>query len=344
MTTTSDAPAGTSADLARRPLANLALLLAAAWIATGALYKWLAGSPNDLPPMLHELPLAIDVVYRLAIGIELGVIALVLLRPRIGWLFVSAQYVVFLGILVVLMVQGSASCGCFGSKVTMPPAAMAAIDGALLALVLGTRPWSARLWSTPLPVAALALVLGLAAPWLYDRGSAPTRASGSGGDVAENGDGGSGARPGWHVLEVETWEGSDVLDIDLATFLPEGGTTLMPGTWVLYRDSCPHCAEHLREMAFQDPGDEPITLIRIPEDLGPESVVVDLVPQGAHVVQVDLEGGIDYVLQAPVDLRVEYDLLVSRVRDADAMETDGAPVFPTADPEVLRAARGVTDG
>jgi len=327
---TTDATA-TSSERAARPFANVALLLAAAWIATGALYKWLAGSPNDLPAVLHGAPIGIGLLFQLVIAIELFVVVSALLLPRLGWLLVAAQYLVFIGVLVTLIASGADSCGCLGSKVTMPPAAMLAIDGVLLGLLLASRPWSARLWSTPPLAVAAACALALGAPWLYDR-SQPR--GGGGGGAGER-----PARPAFHVLEVEDWEGTNALDTDLAQFLPEGGTTLMPGTWVLFRDSCPHCAEHLRAMSNMDPGAENITLIRIPEDLGASSVVVDRKPEGAHVMEVVLETGIDYVLEAPVDLRVEWeDYLVSRVREAGEIETEKAEPFPFADPEVLRAA------
>ena len=323
---TTDASAAPS-DREVRPLANVAVLLAAAWIATGALYKWLAGSPNDLPPVLHGTPIGIGLLFQLVIAIELFVVVSALLLPRLGWVLVALQYVAFLVVLVTLIASGAESCGCLGSKVTMPPQVMLAIDAALLALLIASRPWRARLWSTPLLAVAAAAALALGAPWLHDR-SQPTGGSGEG-----------PGRPAFHVLEVENWEGTNALETDLASFLPDGGTTLMPGTWVVYRDSCPHCAEHLRLMKGNDPMSETITLIKIPEGLAPEAVVVDIKPEGAHVTEVTLTEGIDYVLEAPVDMRVEWeDYLLSRVREAGEIEAEGAQPFPSADPEVLRAA------
>lgn len=316
-----------STPAVRRPLAAVAVLLAAAWIAVGASYKWLAGSPNDLPALLHSVPVEIGLLYKLAIGIELFVVVVALLRPRIGWALLGLQYLVFLGILVQLLLSGAESCGCFGAKVTIPPSVMMAVDGALLAFILVTRPWSARLWSAPTPAVLLIALAGVAAPWVYDRGRPVATPDG-------------GTRAAFVILETEQWLGQDAREIDLAPYLSEPVDLLMPGTWVLYRDSCPHCRDHMWRMIQQDPGTEPITLIKIPEpNLDPAAVVVDALPEGPHVQSIELIAGTEYVIQGPLDLRVEWeDYLISNVRLAEELADGTPPAFPAPDPVVLRAA------
>lgn len=152
------------------PASRLALWLAVAWIASGALFKLLAGSPNDLPPVLHDLPIGIGVLYPSVIGIELAVVALALLVPRVGWWLVALQLAAFLGVLGWLLVEGAESCGCFGSKVKIPPAVMMGIDGALLLGLLATRPWrSFRPGAFPIALGGAAAVAMLALPWFLDR-------------------------------------------------------------------------------------------------------------------------------------------------------------------------------
>ncbi|QDU83428.1 hypothetical protein Pla163_05270 [Planctomycetes bacterium Pla163] len=316
-----------SSTAARRPLAAVAVLLAAVWLAVGASYKWLAGSPNDLPALLHGGPIEIGLLYKLAIGIELFVVVVALLRPRIGWVLLALQYLVFIAILVPLALSDEASCGCFGSKVTIAPEVMIGIDGFLLAAILAMRPWSARLWSAPLPAVALVALAGIAAPWVYDRGRPVATPDGD-------------TRAAFFIFEVEQWEGTSAIEIDLAQYLPEPVEFMMPGTWVLYRDSCPHCKDHMWRMIQQDSGTEPITLIKIPEPgLDPAAVVVDALPEGPHVQLIELVPGTEYVVQGPLDMRVEWeDYLISNVRLAEDLADESLPAFPPPDPAVLRAA------
>jgi hypothetical protein len=304
-----------------RPLAAIAVVLAAAWLATGAGYKWLAGSPNDLPSQMHALGLDIVLVYKLAIGIELAVVAAALFAPRIGWVLLALQYVVFLSVLAMQISAGSASCGCFGSKITIDPKVMAAIDGALLALLVATRPWSANLWRAPLAIAGIAVAIGVAAPWLHTRQITT--------DETPNG---GTPRVGFVLFEEKTWLGKQVQECDFAAHLdtPDGADSLMPGTWVFYRLSCPHCGDHLRAMYNADPKTDPITLVLMPEpDLDPNAIKVDLKPEGAHVTEVALKSGIDYVMTGPVDLLVGWDYQVKVVRLAEDLAVEGVSPFPT---------------
>lgn len=146
------------------------LWLAAAWIAAGALFKLLAGSPNDLPPVLHKLPIGADILFPTVIGIELAVVALALLVPRVGWLLVAFQLTVFLGVLAWMMSAGAASCGCFGSSIKIEPQRMMFADGALLLALLATRPWRAfRPGALPIPIGAIAAAGMLSLPWFLNR-------------------------------------------------------------------------------------------------------------------------------------------------------------------------------
>jgi hypothetical protein len=304
-----------------RPLAAIAVVLAAAWLATGAGYKWLAGSPNDLPSQMHALGLDIVLVYKLAIGIELAIVAAALLVPRIGWLLLALQYVVFLSVLGMQIAAGSASCGCFGSKITIAPEVMSGIDGALLALLVASRPWSANLWRAPLALAGIVVALGAAAPWLYTRQITTTGTPN-----------GETPRAGFVLFDEKTWLRKQVQECDFVAQLdtPDGAESLMPGTWVFYRLSCPHCADHLEAMRNADPKTEPITLILIPEaDLDPKSVVVHMKPEGAHVTEIALKSGIDYVMTGPVDLLVGWDYQVKSVRLAEELDVEGVAPFPT---------------
>lgn len=128
--------------MARPYFARFALTLSLLWLAAGALYKLFEGSPNDLPALVKnatELG-ALDTL-RVTIGIELAVIGLVIALPRIGWFFLAGAFATFIAVLVPLVMEGAASCGCFGGNIEIDPRVMLAVDGGLLLFLLSTRPW-----------------------------------------------------------------------------------------------------------------------------------------------------------------------------------------------------------
>ena len=150
--------------MARPNLARVALTLGLLWLAAGALYKLFEGSPNDLPTTVTEhSPLGKLDTMRLAIGIELAVVGLVIAVPRIGWLFLSGAFAVFIAVLVPMVLAGEASCGCFGGNISIDPKVMLAVDGALLVMIVATRPWSALPRESGLGAAALVPFLAVAA-------------------------------------------------------------------------------------------------------------------------------------------------------------------------------------
>ena len=158
----------TESSSSRAALGPTVVRLAALWILTGALFKLFVGTPNDLPGAVRDFAASIGVslttIFRLAIAIELTISVPALLRPRLLWPLVAAQLAVFCAILVPLALGGAASCGCFGSKVTIPPWVMFAIDGTLLLALLATRPWRSsptrqKLW---LPIGAAVLAAWIA--------------------------------------------------------------------------------------------------------------------------------------------------------------------------------------
>ena len=79
------------------------------------------------------------------------------------------QFAVFLAILMQLILSGVSSCGCFGSKVTIAPQTMFAIDAACLLAILATRPWKTlgdRDRKPSLAIPLLATVASFLAPFL----------------------------------------------------------------------------------------------------------------------------------------------------------------------------------
>ena len=150
-------------------LPPLIVRLAGLWILAGALFKLLQGTPNDLPQIVRDFPLELGLTYKLAITLELCVAFVALLRPRWAWLLLCLVFLLFDAVLMTQIVGGAASCGCFGSQISIAPGTMLAIDTALLIGLVVTKPWSSLRTGGPNPlVITTALALGVALPWLLE--------------------------------------------------------------------------------------------------------------------------------------------------------------------------------
>ncbi len=289
--------------------AHLSILLPVLWLATGASFKLFAGTPKDLPPSLFDLGLDIDLVFRLAIGVELSIVSLAVFRPSLGWRLLALQYVVFLALLVQLAASGADSCGCMGSSVTLTPLTMIGIDGALLALLL-----TAKLGSLQLPTRgpswlAPALVVGaLLFPWVYiDAGSTPPA-------PASPDDAGEAAvveKPRYVVLEPAEWVDQDVFSTPLAPYVDlESGALPIDGLYVFYRQTCDHCREHLMKLFEEDVG-FPMVLVKINEKSdNAENNLIEVKPSGSHIIEIELDPEIEWVIETPADLELEGGMVV----------------------------------
>ncbi len=269
-----------------RPSARLMLLLAAVWVVLGALFKLLAGTPNDLPRLVQEFPLLKPVwTFRFAIGAELAVVSLALLRPRVGWIAISLLFLSFDFLLWRMMVAGEASCGCFGSRVTLAPWQMMAIDTALLLGIWITRPWSGFRKRPLTPAFILpVVVLLLALPWFpipgfFQEAQLPAPTNGGSQDPVEN-----GATGDWYRFEPADWEGVLLHDLDLIGWLEDPSVVDLvppPANVIVYRLSCEECREHFLELQVEPITDRPIILIQVPEPDDASDVVTDVKPQDA---------------------------------------------------------------
>ncbi|MEO0660778.1 MAG: hypothetical protein AAFZ87_04505 [Planctomycetota bacterium] len=129
---------------ARAPkLPGLALALGLVWLLTGAMYKLFEGNVADLPStVLDNSPFESPWdTFRYAIAAEFVVVSLVIGLPKIGWLFLGGTFATFLAVLFPLWQAGVESCGCFGGTVKIRPEHMMLVDGALLGLILSSKPW-----------------------------------------------------------------------------------------------------------------------------------------------------------------------------------------------------------
>ncbi|HED66612.1 MAG TPA: hypothetical protein ENJ09_13780 [Planctomycetes bacterium] len=297
-------PTGASAAGERRPLAVLAVTLGALWLLAGALFKLFLGTPNDLPPIVREFPLELGLTYNGAITIELVIAALALLVPRRGWIGLGLVFLVFDAILVRML--DAPSCGCFGSKVSLPPAVMLGIDSGLLVAMLAARPW--RLAPRRIPTLVLAPTLAAVAvlPWLLDRQVTTLAEPGIAHSTED-----SGAGERWLELDVESWVGKSLDETPLADFI-DLDSLIPDGIWVLYRTTCDHCAAHLAHLAQTEVGERMVTLVRLEEKTDNEANrVVHLMPEGGFVQHAELPDSLTYVITTPGELIVENGIIVS---------------------------------
>lgn len=284
-------------------LAPLAVRLAALWVAGVTCVKLFDGSPNSLPPFIRDNFFGPTLNFNLSIGVELSCAFLALLHPRTGFVAMSALMCVFVGVLVYLITLGAASCGCFGGAIDFPPAGMLAIDGALLAFMLVTRPWtSIRATRPPLILIGLATAISFAAPWLVIPTAkvapppAPTI---------------DGSQPAVWQLPVKPWPryvnlvpaewpGKSIHEIELAPWLDTRSLPSDANRWLIYSHSCEHCRDYLRKLYNEAPVDPELVLVEIVDG---QERKVDLVPDTPW--KAFLPSEVDFVQSYPWELQLE---------------------------------------
>ena len=293
-------------------LSGTVVRLLALWLFVGASYKLFRGSPNDLPPIVRELFLGPSLTFKLAIAIDLSITFLALLRPRIGWLPLALQMVVFIAILIQLIATGATSCGCFGSSVTMPPATMLAIDGGGLVLMLLAKPWTnARDKDVNILLIGVALLAAWVAPWTLVKESTVTEAS----IDAETGAWSLPAElPDFALLDPDQWVGQPLAEtqlgfwMDVASFDPDA-------QWILYSELCDHCAEFLRRREAEWVQDPRVYVLVKMIHATPERPSLITVKPPAD--EASLPAEMNFVMTPPWELTVEDGIVIEAVFRGD---------------------------
>jgi len=289
--------------------ARLAVYLTAAWLLAWALVKLFLGNPQSLPePVRAWSPFEPGLTFRLAIAIELSIVCLAVVRPRWGWVPLAGLFTFFLALLVPMVAAGAESCGCGGGAIKMPPVLMLSIDGLLLVGLLATRPWRSLSGADlPLWILLVGLVAAWVAPWLLDRS-----ASGQEGPITP-----AMIEKGIYAdLNPSKWKGQPIYDIaELTRWVPVEKLPI-EGSLVFWRQSCPHCAAHLREMATKDDGSRQILLLQVRDDLknAPE---VDAMPQGAHVQTFEFPENVEGAFTTPFEVIVAGGIVTQVLYEED---------------------------
>jgi hypothetical protein len=86
------------------------------------------------------------------------------------------------------------------------------------------------------------------------------------------------------------------------------------GKLILWRQGCSHCKEHLAKMASTDDGTKPIVLLQIRDDLD-QTAIVDLLPNGPHVVKIQFPENQQVMIETPWEIDVEGGNVTKAVHD-----------------------------
>jgi hypothetical protein len=164
---------------------------------------------------------------------------------------------------------------------------MLAIDGSLIAAVIASQPWKRQPASGVHPL-LLAVVVGASAfiPWIA---------------IPSQGDASKPQR--YTELDPAKWVNQNVFEIAELTRWVPADKLPTDGKIVIWRQGCEHCAAHLRKMAAEDDGSQPIVLLQIKDDLE-SSREVDAMPNGPHVTEFALPNNLQVPITTPWEIHV----------------------------------------
>ncbi len=287
-------------------LARFLTRLAGLWFLFGAMMKLFFGTPADLPLIGPELSLdTATVLFKIVIAVEVLVGVMAFLRPPAGWMPSAMLLSVFVVITALQVVKGEESCGCFGTAVNVTPELMLAVDGALLALLLLSRPWRMEPGRLDLPwiVIATAALVGFVLAVVIDRRAPET------GDCVK-------PPPGAMVdFDLTTWKGKVLADTTLCPWLTKDQRATT-GVIVIWRESCEVCAQHLIELSYED---TEMVLLELPKEED-QKKAVETLPEGSHVQRIDLPAGYDWWLTPPVHIEVTNGTVDVAIQGMDVLD------------------------
>jgi len=289
------------------------------WLLTGAVLKLVDMSPANLPAALviwlGGLGVDLAFVLRYSIAVELLVVAVVWMLPRLARPVALAMLLAFVPVLVGDLLLGASSCGCFGA-VQIPPWATLAMDLTLLGGVwwLGGKAESLRVEGTlplgrSLAVGMLALI-GFAVAF-----GVPAPVNAPSAEVAPL------PAAGFYMPDYEGWIGKRWQDLDLASWVSGMPAGLASGRHylVFYRKDCGHCHE-LLDSFFVDQLPAPTTVVAVPERTGHPTAGVKPMPCEA-CTRAELPAGCDWFFKTPVMVRLQ-DGVVECAGEVDASAPD----------------------
>jgi len=293
----------------------LARVVVPLWLLAGAVLKLVDSSPRHLPVALVKwlggLGVDLGFVLRFSIGVELAVVGVMWLLPRLARPVGIAMLAAFVPVLIGDLALGASSCGCFGAVQVSPVVTFVMDIGFLLGLwLLGRR--AAPLAASPtLPtlqvvaaglwtVASFAVAFGLTAGSTPAPGDSLAVATGSAAVPAE----------GFYLPRYADWIGQPWSDVPISAWIVGAPDDLGTGRRLVlfYRKDCEHC-HALMEAFFVGELAVPTTAVAVPERGGFPTVGVQPFPCD-QCSRAELPAGVDWFLQTPVLVRLEGGVVV----------------------------------
>jgi hypothetical protein len=279
------------------------------WLLTGAVLKLVDASASSLPPILIKVlggGLGIDLmlVHRFSVAVELALVGMIWLLPRLSRPLALLMLAVFFPVLVGDMLLGASNCGCFGA-VEVPPALTLVLDAGLFfgILLLGGKAKSLAMSRTlpvwPVLAAFVWVFFSFGLGFGYDVLVKPKEPAPAQADAAEP------SLPPYYLPDYSSWIGRRWSEIDLAAFVKGAPDDLANGLQylVFYRKDCEHCHE-LLSVYFTGALAVPTTAVAVPEKSG--FPTVGLIPMECTDCRTaELPVGCDWFLQTPVLVRLD---------------------------------------
>jgi hypothetical protein len=295
-----------SAPVAAFAALLLARVLVPLYLLVGAILKLIDASPSHLPVAMVKWVGAFNIdlmfVLEFSIAVELTVVGVMWLLPRLARWIGIVMLGAFLPVLARDVLMGSASCGCFGAVEVHPMITLAVDLSFFLGLLLLGRQVPSLALSDVLPTTRV-IAAGV---WTVASFAIGFGLTGLFADPPEEVAGQQAAAlpsEGFYMPRYEDWIGRPWHEVPLSTWvngMPEdfdGG----PRFFLLYRKDCEHCHE-LMEAFFSGPLETPTTAIAVPERDGfPEYEIPFACPECSLA---ELPAGIDWFVQTPVLVRL----------------------------------------
>jgi hypothetical protein len=288
-----------------------------------------------LPPILIKVlggGFGIDLmlVHRFSVAVELALVGMIWLLPRLARPLALLMLIVFFPILVGDILLGASTCGCFGA-VEVPPALTLVLDAGLFfgILLLGAKAKSLEM-SRTVPVwpalAAFAWVFfSFGLGFGYDVLAKPNEPPPAQADAAATEETASTtdepSLPSYYMPDYGSWIGRNWSDLDIAGFVKDAPDDLADGLQYLlfYRKNCEHCHE-LMSVYFTGTLAVPTTVVAVPEKNGfPTAGLISMECTDCRTAELPV--GCDWFLQTPVLVRLDNGVVLC-ASEVDASTPD----------------------
>jgi hypothetical protein len=291
----------------------LARVVVPLWLLAGAVLKLADSSPRHLPAALIRWMGALGVdlgfVLKFSIAVELVVVGVMWLLPRLARPVGIAMLASFLPVLIGDVALGASSCGCFGA-VRVHPGVTLAMD---LGFLLGLWPLGRRVERLATPSSLPTRNVVAAGIWIlasFALAFGLTTGSGPSVPATEGTTEPSAAAPalpeeGYYLPRYADWIGAAWSELPISGWIQGAPSDLGlgPRLVLFYRKDCEHC-HALMEAHFVGPLAVPTTAVAVPERVGFPTVGIQPFPCD-ECSRAELPTGVDWFLQTPVLVRLE---------------------------------------